>query len=498
MGVRFLVVWLAVGLALGSCGGTSNKPKPTLGAQPDCGADECPVACEASARFCFERQLWKCSTDGKSARLLESCADDEVCQENGATAECACEGDDCNPPMPSCTPDARECRDGDVYECDADGSELVLYDDCDEAKLEVCDETTLLCVSACPGDPACPEPVCKPGDRLCVANAVHICQPDGSALVFNEACDTANCVDEAPEKGFAYCKPRDCVPGQMFCQDNQVKLCADDGTVPAEGTDCGDEVCLMDACYPKICEPFVSFCFEGDVHVCEGLGVASQVLKPCSDNAPCAEVAPDQFDCRGRPCEPGTTACVGNAFGTCASDGQSLSQVTTNCAASNQVCSATPTCVASAVDGAGLAEEVELVGSSNFYGNMIDVTSNRLLTKLEVNLLLEAPRDLRFVVYEQKDQSFEVKCSEITANNLGSAFFSTTALSCALEAGKRYAVGVVLMVGEGYHYYDAEPHHGALSFGTALGSTSNGYSTTMVFDLYPTNLYRQRLTTELP
>jgi hypothetical protein len=400
--------------------------------------------------------------------------------------------------MPSCTPDARECRDGDVYECDAGGTEVVLYDDCDEAQLEVCDATTLVCMSACPGDPACPELVCKPGDRLCVGNAVHICQPDGAALVFSEACDPSNCVDEAPEKGFAYCKPRDCVPGTKLCNNNQVRVCADDGTVPAEGTDCGDDVCVMDACQPKLCEPFANFCFEGDVHVCEGLGVASQELKPCPEQAPCAEIAADQFDCRARPCEPGTTACVGNAFGTCATDGQSLSLVTMNCAASNQVCNATPTCVASAVDAAAVAEEVEPVGSGYFYGNVIDVTSNRLLTKLEVNLLLEAPRDLRFVVYEKKDQSFEVLCSEITANNVGSAFFGTTALSCALEAGKRYAVGVVLVVGEGYHYFDAEPHNGALSFGTALGGTSNMYSATMFFDLYPQSLYRQRLTTELP
>jgi hypothetical protein len=499
MGVRFSAVWLAVGLALGSCGGTSNKPKPTLGAQPNCGADECPVACEASSRFCFERQLWRCSSDGKSARVLESCAADEVCKEDGSTAQCECEGDDCDPPpMPSCTPDARECRDGDVYECDADGTEVVLYDDCDEAQLEVCDATTLVCVSACPGDPACPELVCKPGDRLCVGDAVHICQPDGLALVLSQACAPSNCVDDAPEKGFAYCKPRDCVPGSDVCHDNQIKVCADDGTLPAEGTDCGDDFCQAGVCKPKICEPFANFCFEGDVHVCDNYGIAGQELKPCPDTAPCAEITPDQFDCRGRPCLPGASACLGNAVGVCATDGQSLSQVTTNCAALNQVCNTSANCIATAVDGAGLAEEVEPLGSSTFLGNIIDVSSNRLLTELAVNLLLEAPRDLRFVVYEKKEQSFEVICSEITANNVGSAFFSTTALSCALEAGKRYAVGVVLLVGEGYHYYDAEPYNGGLSFGTALGSTSNGYSVTMFFDLYPTHLYRQRLTTELP
>ena len=39
-----MVVWSAVGLALAlsACGGTSKKPKATLGEQPNCGEDECP------------------------------------------------------------------------------------------------------------------------------------------------------------------------------------------------------------------------------------------------------------------------------------------------------------------------------------------------------------------------------------------------------------------------------------------------------------------------
>jgi hypothetical protein len=211
MGVRFLVVWSAVGLALAlsACGGTSKKPKATLGEQPNCGEDECPVECKAAAQFCFGRQIWRCNADGKSARLLETCAAAEACVQHGVAAACEeeCEGDECET---ACVPEA-----------------LVLYDDCDEAELEVCDETTLACASACPGHPACPEQACKPGDRLCMGDDVHLCQPDGSALVFSESCgDSANCVDDAPGKGFAYCKPNTCVPGQIVCHDNQVKVCA--------------------------------------------------------------------------------------------------------------------------------------------------------------------------------------------------------------------------------------------------------------------------------
>ncbi|HKY35880.1 MAG TPA: hypothetical protein VJN18_08075 [Polyangiaceae bacterium] len=496
MGVRFLVVWTVVGLALGACGDTSNNPKLMPGEQPTCGADECPTACEASARFCFKSQIWKCSADGKSARLVENCADGEACQETDASAACEkqCQGADCEP-APVCMPHLRECRDGDVYECDADGAELIVYDDCDETRLEVCDPATLACVSTCPGAPACPEPSCKPGEKRCVANDVHICNETGSTLVFSQACGyNARCIDGPP----TYCRQNSCAPGSMVCDGNVLKRCNDDGSLPDDGSDCSDQICDGASCKPKFCEPLEYICIDGDVRQCGTLGTTTFHVETCLESAPCTEIAPNVLQCRALPCEAGATVCLGNAFGTCATDGQSLSQVTTNCAASNQVCNATPACAASAVDAAGVAEEVEGLGPNYFYGNVIDVSSNRLLTKLEVNLLLEAPRDLRFVVYEKKAQDFEVVCSEITANNLGSAFFGTTALSCALEAGKRYAVGVALVVGEGYHYSDAEPHRGALSFGTALGSTSNGYSATVSFDVSASTLYQQRLTTELP
>jgi hypothetical protein len=125
------------------------------------------------------------------------------------------------------------------------------------------------------------------------------------------------------------------------------------------------------------------------------------------------------------------------------------------------------------------------------------VHSDRRLTKLESHLMLDQPRDLRWVVYEQQGQQFELICSEITTNHQGSLYFASNELSCLLEAGKRYVLGVALVVGVGYQYYDTVPYSGALSFGNAVGKTNNSYASTMFFDVSE-GLYRQRITTELP
>jgi hypothetical protein len=174
-----------------------------------------------------------------------------------------------------------------------------------------------------------------------------------------------------------------------------------------------------------------------------------------------------------------------------------LSAVTQNCAATELVCNATPTCAASAVDTTGANDNVEAIGV-DVAGNIIDVHSSRRLTKLEANLILDAPRDLRWVVFEQVGaEKYELSCSEVTANNTGSSFFTTSAFDCQLAAGKRYYVGVVIVVGEGNLYLDMPPLTGALSFGKIIGSARASYDTTTYVSVGESS-YRLRLTTVLP
>jgi hypothetical protein len=347
---------------------------------------------------------------------------------------------------------------------------------------------------------ACVEPECIAGHRVCVDNAVYVCNVEGTALVHNEACyDSATCIDESAMMGFAYCKQKACVAGKQICASNVAKVCADDGSIPADGTDCGDDVCQEGACLPKVCEPFERLCVTGqkDVQECGQFGTTTSIWKPCPVGTRCGPLQ-DTVDCVAQPCTPAATACLGNAVGTCAASGESLSAVTQNCAATQLVCNATPTCVASAVDVTGADDNVEYFSASEVMGNIIDVHSSRRLTKLEANLILDAPRDLRWVVFEQVGaEKYELSCSEVTANNTGSSFFTTSAFDCQLAAGKRYYVGVVIVVGEGNLYLDMPPLTGALSFGKIIGSARASYDTTTYVSVGESS-YRLRLTTVLP
>lgn len=90
-----------------------------------------------------------------------------------------------------------------------------------------------------------------------------------------------------------------------------------------------------------------------------------------------------------------------------------------------------------------------------------------------------------------------MKVMEITPNNVGSGFFASSPLDFELEAGKRYLLGVGLVVSDGYLYYDAPPWSPGLSFGGALGGGLGGYSPSYQFEPFD-KLYQLRITSELP
>ena len=168
-----------------------------------------------------------------------------------------------------------------------------------------------------------------------------------------------------------------------------------------------------------------------------------------------------------------------------------------DCAAGNNVCDSAGTCAASAVDPVGTAEDVTAISSGVISGNAIEVHSNRLVTEIEANLLLDQPRDLRWVIWVWNGTEFEALATQLTTNQQGSAYFSSGAMSTTLEAGKRYVLGVGLVAGEGYLYHDLAPWDAEPSFGAALGRVQTFYpgpGGDYVQDL----LYAIRVTTELP
>ncbi len=513
------VAWLVgVGVLLASCGGTSQKPP---GGAPACASnDSCAEQCTAGGHFCAEGQIWECGANGKSAKSIETCGADAACVTAGKIVKC-------QSAAAACKADELQCRDGDVFKCDAAGATFRLYESC--VGRIPCDPMSFTCpshvcqpaTSSCDGarvttcndagtdhdlgtDCAamglicymgqCQSPACKAGSTTCVDNDLYSCHANQVDQILLGTCQFGHCEQQTPEK--AACTMDVCSPGQKTCDGNLLKVCTKTGTLPAEGTNCGNDVCEGGECLPVVCEPLKRMCKEGNVHECLSPGTHSQTVDECADDYECGPLA-DDVACLVKPCVGNAVACVGNVSGKCAPNGLSLSEVQQDCAATSQVCDAARACSTTAVDTEGKAEDVEPMSGGQLNGNIIDVHSNRRVTKLEANLLLDAPRDLRWVIFEWTGFEFESKLSEITTNNSGSGFFSAPALTFELQAGKRYLLGVGLVAGEGYVYFDGAPWSRTLSFGNALGSSTGSNGATYPFE--PTvTLYQLRVTTTLP
>ena len=495
-----------------------------------CSADEqcreqgdaaaCESACFAGQAICEGDVATRCRADGSGPEPGgQDCgATEQVC-EQGACVEA------------SCVPGQRLCRDGDVVLCAASGNSVSLVNDCkkddrichpellicalrvceagqlgcDQTRVRKCNdvgtrwnETDMDCATqnqVCAAG-QCKDPTCVPGAVQCIDNSLYSCNLDGLTLTLSLACDSnQHCVEiNSSEAG---CYTNDCLAGFDVCHGNTLKTCNADGTFPADGTDCGDEVCEAGACLPKVCEVGKSSCKDGNVYSCPGRGVRIEISQQCPAETSCALLGTN-LDCVARLCKPGAAeACVANSIGQCKADGHGLVAATKNCESSGDVCSSAGACIKTAVDTLGLAQEVEPLSNNEIVGNVIDVHSKRRLTKLEANLLLDVPRDLRWVLYEWSGTEFVALLSDITANQVGSGFFSSAALDYDLLPGKRYLLAVTLVIGEGYVYYDTPPQERSLSFGYAVNGNRSSYAAT-TFLQSNTNLYRLRVTTELP
>lgn len=308
--------------------------------------------------------------------------------------------------------------------------------------------------------------MCEPFAQTCEDNLVVVCRADGSGTSFVTACgDYHHCV-EVEES--ARCEANACPPSSLACDGNVLKTCTASGTFPAKGKSCGDDVCENGACVPQICEPSSHFCKDGSIYECSSGGTRELLVVACDARFTCIE-RDDVPECVTRVCDPGKGACVDEISGTCGEDGMSLATSLADCSETEEICDVSSGCGPSASDALGKREEVDPITGGDLATNVMDVHSSRELLELEVNWLLEQPRDLRFVVYEWTEDHYEVRYNEITSHNSGSGFFSSGPINVPLEAGKRYLVGAGPVVGEGYAYYDVGGWVGAASFAGLVG-----------------------------
>ncbi len=335
----------------------------------------------------------------------------------------------------------------------------------------------------------CVDQICNPGERRCGAADVEQCNVTGTGWFVAVSCG-ANFRCEVTD--MPLCTARSCEPGQKVCADNAVAVCTDDGRVPNTGESCGDDICFQGVCEPKQCEPNAELCVDGDVHVCAAPGVQSVLLQDCPNDAPCGPYVDGGLACVAPICEPGEGVCLANALGKCGEDGRSLVTTSADCASTGLVCNQAGACAASSVDLAAQSLEVEAV-SGAVSGNAIDAHSSRRITKLEAHLLLDVPRDLRWMIFEWQDGTFVTRVNTVTTNNVGSSLFASPPLTFNIEAGKRYAVAVGTVVGDGYVYYEQDPVVRRVSFGTVVDSVVG--SSTGIGSSGSSKIFALRITT---
>jgi len=467
------------------------------------------VACLANTAICDGSVATTCKADGSGPKPGGvDCADTDQNCDKGRCEDIVCEKGE------------KVCRNGDVYECDDKGRPTSLLVDCQGSN--VCDADTGACgPKVCePGLPSCDKNVagtcndfgtaflpgsvdCSKTDEKCLAGKcgtqvcvpvqtycddgyLYTCDATGMSATRGKDCEADgdyHC--EQANGGYAYCAPNECEPGEKRCINNVVKTCSDNHSLSGAGEDCGsDSYCEEGECKPRGCTEGLPFCRDGDIWDCQYAPSAPILVYECGEDLTC-RVDPFGFSvatCVTPDCAPGTTGCLLNQVGTCGSDGETLSAITTDCTATDSVCTADNECTKTVTDTVGLDETGDWIYASSFVGAMFEVRSARKLTEIQAWLAFPSSRQLRWVVYELSGASFVAKVDKLVTVDGTSGFVTSgvDSFSFELKAGKTYALGVAATTADVQSYYDTAPFTGNPSFGVLRGRIASSYSSTLV------------------
>jgi len=508
--------------------GASSSVSKKCGAAQFCleqdgGADCGDTVCTPGAGLCVNSVATPCKADGSGP---------EAGGQDCTTKNLICDAGKCSDP--TCTPGQKLCQHDDVYLCVGGGADAVLFTSCNANEVcdpeqvacrnRICDPGKLGCDSSrvatcnelgtgwdqsgqdCAGSSqiclngACQSPTCVANSSFCKDGNVYLCDSTGVSATLSQTCSSYYYHCAVYGTNSAYCAYNACTPGAAVCSGNVATKCNADGSgYDANGTDCGtDQLCSAGACHAKVCTPYSYFCKDGDVNYCQD-GLSSYVLQDCGADARCVKGATNAASCVPYDCSPGLKACLGNQVGTCADDGTSLSTVKQDCNTTGQVCTNASACGDSAVDTLGAAEELQSLASDYFFGDVIDVESNRDLRLIEANMVLAATRDLRFVVYENVTGTFIARFDQGVKDVSNNGYASSGAMSYTLKAGRRYLIGVAVTGGGFVPYYDALPWQPDASLGRVAGSLATAYATSFYAGYTSSDrIYDLRITSQLP
>jgi hypothetical protein len=436
------------------------------------------ATCVAGEKVCQQNDVYLCSGSGTSMALLADCQATEVCDSKLGT---------CRPRV--CEPGKLDCDSTRVTECNEFGSAW-------EQSGTDCAARGEVCVAG-----GCKKQTCTPSSSFCNGGDVYQCDSAGIGSSLWQTChpDYYHC-EAFPSSNYATCTYNECQPGQQLCDGNVIKTCNADAMLPATGTDCGNDMYCEDAaCKPRVCTPFHYVCKDKDIYYCDDYGRLAYLVQDCSNGTACQANGSGGAACITLPCEPAETSCVENKVGTCGADGSALATVTQDCTADGNVCDNANQCVKSVTEKMGIEDELETQSSGVAIGDIFDVTSSRKLTEIGANLVLVAPRDLRWVVFEHVDHVFVARLDKVVANQKGSTYFTSGPMNYTLKAGRRYMVAVAVSGGSFGSMFDLLPwSQDGLSFGKPVGGLAFYYQAEIGFDFYSDHLYQMSVTTELP
>jgi hypothetical protein len=437
------------------------------------------MACTSGMKVCQHDDVYLCAKNGTDVSLLADCQPGEVCDADMGA---------CRPKV--CDTGTMGCDSTRVTKCNAFGSGW-------EPGAMDCTVDNKICIAG-----TCKKQTCTANTSYCQDGSIYACDNNGIGSTLSQTCQSQwqHCVTSG---NYAYCAQNDCQAGQQFCDGNITKVCNPDGSWPQTGTDCGaDKYCDPNTvtCKTKVCEPYTYYCKDGNIYYCDYFGGPQQgefPIQNCPSDTTC-KVQNNSATCVPFPCPPGETACLANKVGKCAADGQALGTVTDDCAAAGSVCGADGKCAKSVVEALGVAEDATTEQGGNVMGDVIQVSSARKVTEMQMNLVLAAPRELRWVIFEQSGDNFVAKIDKVISNVSGTGFLSSGAINFTLKAGKTYLFAVAISGGNSIAYFDTAPFTANASFGGVLGRVDSYYASTMQAYVDTGVLYQMKITTESP
>jgi hypothetical protein len=525
-----------------------------------CVAGECrDVIC--SGTFCKGNEVWSCSEGGTVAKLSNTCSSTSYCLSgscyvksctggqsicNGTTAttckadgsgaeaggtDCAatdqaCVSGSCVPKV--CSPSSYFCSNGNPQACNSSGTAFSQTATCSASyfckagysscQYDVCTAGQTLCngtiAGTCAADgsgPAdggtdcaadnkvcysgtCLPKICNPNEYFCQGGNSYLCGSTGATSTLNDTC----LASEFCKAGNYYCQADVCTAGAAVCNGTNLSTCATDGSGPADaGTACSSgSVCYSGACKPVVCTPDALQCSGNTVQRCINNGTQWSTIQTCDASSFCNEAA-SPIACAPDTCTASGNACNGEKLATCAADGGHFTATSTDCAASNTVCTLAGTCAAEAADTVGSTSYTQQY-SSMLVGNIYRADRSRTLTKIEEYFSVSGTSVFTWVVYEATSGGGTyTKVFEKTASNTASAaFVSSGTLSVPLVAGRYYVLGVIIQ-GNFTLYATSTSAAPFVSFGQLMSGTLNYYTsapTSISLSTYSLNL-NQRIST---